>query len=223
MSVRTTMDTNALGTAVSRPGIDPRSWLKYGRVTEVGHDAREGHFADVRLLPAGQIVTCYIGTPYAGNGFGASYPVKVGDTVMVAIADGDMGTGPMIIGRRWDRSDPPPPEVGSGEDPSRNVVIVVEPGQNLHIVVSGGGDVVIEARGGGKVLLAAADGTIPLARSDKVDAEFARVWDTLAPPTPYVPAVAPAPGEPAFTAFNIAIGTNKSLVMSTAAEQVEGV
>lgn len=139
-------DVGLLAASMARPGMDPRVWLINAVVMDLGHDPQEGHFAEVKPQPTGPAFTCYVGQPYAGNDFGMHFPLKRGDTVLVAVPLGDTGQGPWIVSRRWDASDRPPVEVGTGDEPSTSVVLKVERGQNLHIIVSGGGNIQIEAR-----------------------------------------------------------------------------
>lgn len=139
-------DAGALAAAMSRPGMDPRVWLINAVVMDLGHDPQEGHFAEVKPQPTGPAFTCYVGQPYAGNDFGMHFPLKRGDTVLVAVPMGDTGLGPWIVSRRWDASDRPPVEAGQGDEPVTAVVLKVERGQDLRIIVSGGGNIQIEAR-----------------------------------------------------------------------------
>lgn len=129
-----------MSAAASRPGIDPRSWISYAVVEELGYDPVHGVFADVRLQPTGEPETVYIGSPYAGNdggaeGFGSWYPLEVGDTVLVAQPGGDSSWGPVIFQRLWTNGDPPPspadldwaPRAAQLEPPT-DVVIRAKPG-----------------------------------------------------------------------------------------------
>jgi len=152
MATRKTIDSAKIASLASRPGIDTRRWLAKAVVTDVGYDAQHGLFADIRYLDDGQADTAIIATPYAGNSFGASFPIRVNDTVLVAIPNGDPGTGPMIIAREWNSGDPPPNELdGDNKEPTNDVVIRVEEGQKLRIITDGAGEVLIQSRGTGGV------------------------------------------------------------------------
>lgn len=177
MSVRRSIDAGRLAAAVQRPGIDPRVWLSLAVVDAVYADAEESVFADVTLLPGGEPETCLLGAPYAGDGFGAYFPLAVDDTVLVAVPSGDPQLGPVVITRMWSRADRPPPEVcespGQSGAPSDDVVLRVRAGQRLRVLTSGDGDgveLVVEGngdariltRGSGKVYLSDDSGTEPL-------------------------------------------------------------
>lgn len=174
-------DPGAMAHMISRPGIDPRDWLFLGVVVEIGHDPKEGQFAEVRPVPTGPAVTCYIGTSYAGNNFGINAPLELGDTVLVAVPNGDTGNGPWIISRRWDKSDPPPTETaGENDEPTNDVVIKVKAGQRLVIIVDGdAANTVIDLRGGAKALIGPEGDTFPAAGAPRVDDEIKKIKQDL--------------------------------------------
>jgi hypothetical protein len=220
--MRSNIDMNALSAALQRPGNDPRVWIMMGVVIAVGHDPAEGHFADIRptMPPSQETVCCYIAQPYTGNGFGASFPVEVGDTVLAASANGDHNTGPVIFARWWSASDRPPAVVGENGEPTQDVVIKVKAGQNIKIIVEDGG----------KVFLGDHEGTFPLARADKVDARLDRL-ETFASAHVHVGA---APGSPVSTpqmvppivtvppALPLVLPVQNAPGLTTGAETVEG-
>ena len=152
MSARTP-NAASLGAAASRPGADPRVWVTLATVTELGFDPKEGNFADVQFQPGGEPETAYFGSNYAGKGYGDHNPMKIGDTVLVAIPMGDTGHGPIIIARYNNAGEPPPAEFGDGAEPSKDRIIHVEAGQNLKIIVTGGGNVNISVETGGQLRL----------------------------------------------------------------------
>src|SRR5216683_3334457 len=107
MRGRASIDLSKLSAAAARPGIDTRIWLTLAVVKELGYDSAEGIFADVQFQPSGEIETCFVGSAYSGGQFGMYCPLRVGDTVLVAVPSGDPNNGPIIISRQWDASDPP--------------------------------------------------------------------------------------------------------------------
>lgn len=157
--MRRGIDAGRLSRAVARPGIDPRVWLELGVVRELGFDAAEGVFADVMMQPNGNVETCYVGGAYAGSvggavGFGDWCPVEVGDTVLVGIPGGDTNRGPVIIARWWNSGDPPPAQVGEGDEPSRDRWAIVKPGRRFELLATVAGAI---AGGGTQVTTAPAE------------------------------------------------------------------
>lgn len=133
MRVTRTPDMARLGEALSRPGMDPRSWVKIG-VVEAFHAGEDGVFADVRILPDDYVETCRVGSVYAGPGFGLYADLDAGDEVVVAFPSGDADEGPVVISRTWSASDPPPLE-DRGEGPA--LLLRVKDGARLRIVAVG--------------------------------------------------------------------------------------
>lgn len=154
------IDAGRLSSLVSRPGIDPRVWLSLGVVEEIGFNAAEGTFVDLRMQPSGEVETAYLGSTYAGNQFGDHCPVEVGDTVMVAIPSGDPGMGPVIVCRWCNSGDPPHPEVGAAEKTSR--VVRAKPGERVVLRTSAAGMVSIVAEGPADVELTSLGGMVQL-------------------------------------------------------------
>lgn len=157
---RRSVDAARLSNLVARPGIDPRVWLTFATVTELGYDADEGIFADVTYLPTGEQETAFVAASYAGDGFGFWGPLEVGDVVVVSVPNGDPNTGPVIIARLWRAADKPAPDFKAAQQqdgadvPTADVVLRVKAGQKLVIRTSGGdGQVDIQAEGSAPVKL----------------------------------------------------------------------
>jgi hypothetical protein len=134
-----------MASAVSRPGIDPRVWLTLAVVKDVGYDSDEGLFADVQYQPSGDFETALIGAAYAGSRFGSWRPVRVDDTVLVAVPMGDPGHGPVIVARMWNAGDKPATDFGSGEDPAEDTIDVIEPGKNYILKTSDNGVIKLQS------------------------------------------------------------------------------
>jgi Type VI secretion system/phage-baseplate injector OB domain len=131
------LDVGRLGNALSRPGIDPRTWISYATVDGVGVDG-EGVFVDVTLLPSGEQMTARAGTIYAGPGYGLHLPFGVNDEVVVGVPNGDPGHGAVVLGRLQSASDQLSSDAQGNAD---DIVLVVKDGQSVRIGVSGGGKV----------------------------------------------------------------------------------
>jgi len=154
--VSKSMDVGRLGQAVSRPGIDPRTWVSYAIVDAVTLDPGHGVIVDVTLMPSGAQGSARVGQEYAGSGFGLHVPIGVDDEVLVEACNGDPDHGYVVTKRFHSPSDPPSEAaVGNPDD----FVIVVKSGQSLRIVV----------QDGGKIVLGDADADDPVIRKSDLD------------------------------------------------------
>lgn len=159
MGARRTGDPSRIASLASRPGIDTRVWLHYAVVEDVGFDANEGVFADIRFLPDGRPDCAIVGACYAGNGFGMYAPLAVDDVVLVAVPAGDTDAGPVIIARLWNGTDKPPAEMAGTTaregtpDPTSDLYVRVQPGQSLKVRASSGGGVDIKSEGSGRIVI----------------------------------------------------------------------
>lgn len=143
-AIRRSPDVRRMAAAVSHPGIDPRTWLSWAIVKALGFDGEQGIFADVQLIPTGETETIYVGSDYAGGGFGDWSNVEVDDTVLIGFPNGDPNSGGVLISRTWNGGDPPPAQLQNGEVPTKDRVLIVKPGQKWRVIVSGGGEASIE-------------------------------------------------------------------------------
>jgi hypothetical protein len=160
------LDFNMLSKAMTRPGIDPRSWCSLAIVQSVVIDEAAGVFCDVLLMPSKRRETARLGAAYAGSGFGFYAPVKVDDEVLVSAPGGDPAQGLVITQRLWSPADVPPAGL---EATPEDVVLVVEADKSLRLTVQGGGDVVVTAADG-KVKLGGDAATRGVARLDDTTA-----------------------------------------------------
>lgn len=166
------LDARRLAGLVRGPGMDTRYHIALAVVDAVVVDPREGVFVDIAFMPGEESETALMGVPYAGNGFGFYFPVKQDDVVLVAIPDGDVNAGPVIISKMWCRADPPPAEVASEtpvdgaegmKQPSPDIILRAEAGANTRIIVSAGANITLTVEGAGNVNLVVADGSVNLA------------------------------------------------------------
>lgn len=123
---RGTIDVAGIAAALSRPGIDPRSWVSMGIVEPESTEAKSVQFEEtvgplvsVRLVPGGTVVNCRVSTWMAGNGEAAWYPFVGQDEVVVLIPGGNEREGCVIIGRCNNGIDEWPKVVG-GQDTNTN-------------------------------------------------------------------------------------------------------
>ena len=158
------LDFNMLSKAMTRPGIDPRSWCSLAIVQSVVIDEAAGVFCDVLLMPSKRRETARLGAAYAGSGFGFYAPVRVDDEVLVSAPGGDPAQGLVITQRLWSPADVPPAGL---EATPEDVVLVVETDKSLRLTVQGGGNVIL-AVDTGKVFLGSETGTEAVAKGDSL-------------------------------------------------------
>jgi len=147
------IDFAAMGRALARPGMDPRSWCSLAIVQSVVVDEAEGVFCDVLLMPSKRRETARLGAAYAGSGWGLYAPPMVDDEVLVSAPSGDPALGLVITSRLWSPADVPPADAATHPE---DVLLTVRPDKSLRLVVSGGG----------KVVLGTADASRGVARLD---------------------------------------------------------
>lgn len=156
MSIRSNPDMRRMGNGVSYPGIDPRQWIKYAKVTDTGYDPAHGLFADVQFEGTGQNETCLIGSTYAGKDYGENYPLEDGSRVLVFVPGGNADNGPVILCQVWDAFHTPPAEFNDlksnqqDPDPTQDRIIKVKKGQRYRLITEDG-DVLVETAGSGNI------------------------------------------------------------------------
>jgi hypothetical protein len=137
------MDTGRLAQAVSRPGIDPRTWVSLAVALGESHvDPAYGVFVNVQLMPTGEKYTAIVAADYVGPSFGFYTPIHLHDDLIVVIPGGDPRLGVTVVKRLWTAADLPPAEAVL--DPTE-VMLVVEPDKNLRLKVTGAGKVEIDS------------------------------------------------------------------------------
>jgi hypothetical protein len=159
--VSNTIDTGRLSQAVSRPGIDPRTWVWPAIVKKVTIDADHGVFLDVLLLPDQLPETARYAPIYSGSGFGLYFPIEVDDEIIVMAPHGNPDEGLIAMPRPWSGADKPPAEI-SGKP--ADLLLLAKDGATVRVAVQGTGNIVLDPRGTGKVLLGGEAGTSPVSR-----------------------------------------------------------
>jgi hypothetical protein len=101
-NVRLRPDYGRIAKAVSRPGIDPRSWIALARVDNdpdaTVWDEQIGWIVDVHFLDGEGPTTCRVVSGSQGSGVGASRPVRPDSLVAVLIPNGDPNYDAIIVG-----------------------------------------------------------------------------------------------------------------------------
>jgi hypothetical protein len=169
------IDFAALGRAMARPGMDPRSWCSLAIVQSVVVDEAEGVFCDVLLMPSKRRETARLGAAYAGSGWGLYAPPMVDDEVLVSAPSGDPAQGLVITSRLWSPADVPPPDAATHPE---DVLLTVRPDKSLRIKVQGGGNVIL-AVDTGKVFLGSETGTEAVAKGESLKSYLDGIVDQL--------------------------------------------
>jgi hypothetical protein len=196
---RNSIDMARFSRLARRPGVDPRMWLAIATVTEVAIDPAAGAYADVELVMQGNDQeTARIASGLAGSGYGLWMPLFVGDLVVIGYPGGDADYGPVLLGRLWGGTAPPPElaaeeqgssSVETGRDPTSDVVFRAKSGTSVRayasgeggavtLKVEGSGDVTIEQAGTGNITLKVAGGKLCYV-GDSVGAQPIPLGDTL--------------------------------------------
>jgi hypothetical protein len=140
--VGTTPDLTRISAGVSRPGIDPRTWVSFGyTLAESSIDKDHGHYVEVKLLPSELELTCRVPSEYAGKQFGSHEGLlHQHDEVVVLIPDGDPNHGGILVSRLWSNNDPPPDLVANNP---KDIVRVLETDINWRLTLQGSGKAVV--------------------------------------------------------------------------------
>jgi hypothetical protein len=184
--IRSNPDVRRMGNGMSYPGIDPRQWIKYGKVTDVGFDAKYGMFADVQFEGTGQNETCLIGSPYADADAGENPPIQVGQRVCVLVPGGNSDNGPIIVCAVWNAFYTPPIEFQDAtnkDEPTKDRVIKIKKG-NRYRLLTENGDVIVQTSGSGNIdIETTGTGTTKIKSATKCIVECASVELGNANPT----------------------------------------
>ena len=230
MSIRSMPDVGRLARAVSRPGIDPRTWITLATVIDIAFDAVHGVFVDVQFQPEGTKETCLLGSQYTCDGGGLFCPLAVGDLVLVAVPGGECDHGPTIIAQMWNKTTAPAPEMAgaNGEDTTTDIIWRVSKGKKMKVLTTDG-EIDITADGAGKIVITSSgSGDIEVTSSttikvnapnvllgDSPGAPVARQGDLVSVVVPLLTSMGPIPGTPCIPALPTAVTTGGYLAMGT--------
>lgn len=167
-------DHATMGEAFARPGMDPRMWVSYGRVelpTEgegggeegqtVEFDQEDGQlYVNVTLKPTDTPVRCRVGMPAAGPGEAQYFPFCGGEEVLVAIPEGNVRAGCVILCRLNNTLDPFPFASVGGGDPTQNATGIFR--TKTAFTLESGASVQIRSASAGAMLLLSGEGTVTL-------------------------------------------------------------
>jgi hypothetical protein len=139
------VDTQRIGAALARPGMDTRTWVSLAIAAgDSAVDPADGVFVDVVLHPTGETFTARVPAVYSGNGWGIYAPVYKDDELVVAVPSGDAAHGCVVMARPWNAADLPPADVLNVAN-QQDLIIVVQPDKNMRIRTSGAGQVFVDS------------------------------------------------------------------------------
>lgn len=162
-------DAAAFSKLAQRPGVDPRYWISYARVDnitpETGDvvvpDEEDGQvYVDVTLKPSDFPARARVGMIAAGSGEAVYFPLVGGDEVLVAIPEGDVRAGAVIIARLNNRYDPFPTGSVAGKDPAGNAFGMIR--TRSAMTIESGASIMLRSAAAGAFLLLDAKGGITL-------------------------------------------------------------
>lgn len=159
-------DHSTLAEAFRGPGMDTRFWISYAIVDEatedqgqesVVADEEDGQlYVDVTLKPSNVPARARVGMIAAGAGEAVYFPLISKDEVLVAIPEGDVRAGCVIIARLNNSYDPFPSGSVAGKDGASNAfgmirtrtAFTIESGQSVMLRSAPlGGFLLLDARG----------------------------------------------------------------------------
>jgi len=163
-------DHASMREAYSGPGMDPRTWISYARVdvpdpeqgTEtVEFDEDDGQlYVNVTLSPMDTPLRARVGMLTAGSGEALYFPFCGGEEVLVAIPEGNMRAGAVIIARLNNAYDGFPFDSVGGADPKLNAAAIFR--TRTALTIESGASVQIRSAAAGAMLLLSAEGNVTL-------------------------------------------------------------
>jgi hypothetical protein len=163
------LDEAALTKLVSRPGVDPRIWISFARVDDttpetgdaVQFDADDGQvYVNITLQPSTAPARARVGGMVAGPGEASYFPFVGGDELLVALPEGDVRAGAVIIARLNNRYDQFPTGSVGGKDPSTNAFGMIR--TKSALTIESGASILVRSATAGAFLQLDAAGSITL-------------------------------------------------------------
>lgn len=163
------MDQRSMAEAFSYPGIDPRSWVSMAIVetvqaeTEnpVEFDADDGQvYVNCVLKPSNIPCRARLGGAFAGPGEGFYSPFVGGEEVLLAIPEGDVKAGAVVLARLNNGYDGFPQGSVAGKDANTNTFTFMR--SRPAITIESGASVMLRSASMGAMLQLAGTGTVTL-------------------------------------------------------------
>lgn len=121
--IKQVLDFGRLANALSRPGIDPRSWVAYGRIEDdpdaIRWEEGTGWIVDVTInsgeLAGENLIPCRVMTTFGGLDRGRIEPALRGAEVVILLVDGDPNAMPVVAGYVYNPEDGGVPDTVNGD------------------------------------------------------------------------------------------------------------
>lgn len=164
-------DASSMREAFKGPGMDTRMWISYAIVDVPGADQGDGTtvefddedgqlYVNCTLKPSDLQARARLGMISAGSGEAVYFPFAGGEEVLVAIPEGDMKAGAVIISRLNNGYDAFPFDSVGGADPTKNSIAIFR--TRTALTIESGASVQVRSATAGALLLLAANGGITL-------------------------------------------------------------
>jgi hypothetical protein len=164
-------DHTTYAQAFSMPGIDPRVWVSMAIVDIPGEDSGDSQtvefdeddgqlYVNVTLKPMDTPLRARVGMLAAGSGEAVYFPFCGGEEVLVAIPEGNMRSGAVVICRMNNAYDGFPFDSVGGADPKQNAAAMLR--TRTALTIESGASVLIRSAAAGAMLALSGDGTITL-------------------------------------------------------------
>lgn len=163
-------DHATMSQAFSMPGIDPRVWVSYAIVDlpsndegsqTVEFDADDGQlYVNVTLKPSDTPLRARLGMMAAGAGEAVYFPFVGGEEVLVAIPEGNMRAGAVILCRLNNAYDGFPFDSVGGADPTNNAIAIFR--TKTALTIESGASVLVRSASAGAMLQLSSTGNVTL-------------------------------------------------------------
>lgn len=164
-------DHATFGQAYAAPGMDPRTWISYAIVDVPGDgqgdsqtvefDRDDGQlYVNLTLKPSDVPLRARVGMTAAGSGEAIYFPFCGGEEVLVAIPEGNLQAGAVILCRLNNAYDGFPFDSVGGGDPTKNATAIFR--TRTPLTIESGASVQIRSAAAGALLLLSGQGNITL-------------------------------------------------------------
>lgn len=164
-------DHASMADAFRGPGMDTRTWLSYaivdvpgegeGESTTVEFDEDDGQlYVNVQLKPSDVPLRCRVGMLSAGSGETFYFPFCGGEEVLVAVPEGNLMGGGVVLCRFNNAYDGFPFDSVGGADPKTNSAAIWR--VRTALTIESGASIQIRSAAAGAMLLLSAVGNVTL-------------------------------------------------------------